>query len=255
MLDLNLQILLASLSVSLISLIGLFTFGTKVSKYAKFFVSIATGAILGDIFYHILPEVLETPNLNAKVVFSFVLAGIIVMFLIESVFRHIHCHEILEENHNHDQHKHIENPLGKMNLIGNSLHNFLDGALIAASFLVSPVAGWATTFAIITHEIPVEMGNYMILIHSGYTKSKALFYNFVTAGFGLLGSVAIIILGQKFQSTLPCISAFAAGFLLYIALSDLVPEIHINHNKKPNYFHLVLIILAILFMYYISTLE
>ena len=252
----NISILLASLSVSLISLIGILTFGIKASKYAKFFIAVATGAILGDVFYHILPEVLETPEINNKLIFSFVLGGIVTMFLIESIFRHIHCHQILEQhNHKQEDHKHIQNPLGTMNLIGNSLHNFLDGALIAASFLVSPVAGWATTFAIITHEIPVELGNYMILIHSGYSKSKALFYNFISAGFGLLGSIAIILLGQSFQSTLPYISAFAAGFLLYIAMSDLIPEIHVNHNQKPNYFNLVLIILAVLFMYYISTLE
>jgi zinc and cadmium transporter len=253
---LNLQILLASTLVSLLSLVGIFTFGTKVSKFAKFFVSIATGAILGDVFYHILPEVLETPEINIQHIFSFILAGVMTMFLIESIFRHIHCHEMLEDNHSHDHgHKHIENPLGKLNLIGNSLHNFIDGALIATSFLISPVAGWATTFAIFAHEIPTEMGNFMILIHSGYTKQKALLYNFITAGFGLLGSVAIILLGQSFQSTLPYISAFAGGFLLYIALSDLVPEIHTNHNKKPNYLHFVLIISAIVFMYLLTKFE
>jgi zinc and cadmium transporter len=252
---LNLQILLASLSVSLISLIGLFTFGTKVSKYAKFFISIATGAILGDVFYHILPEVLETKDINIQSIFSCLLLGIMSMFLIESIFRHIHCHEILEdESHLHPD-KHIKNPIGKINLIGNSLHNFIDGSLIAASFLISPVAGWATTLAIVIHEIPTEMGNFMILIHSGYTKQKALFYNFITAGFGLFGSVTVILLGQNFESFLPYISAFAAGFLLYIALSDLIPEIHVNHNKKLNYIHFVLIITAIVFMYLLTRFE
>jgi zinc and cadmium transporter len=253
----NITILFASLLVSLISLIGLFTFGTKVSKYAKFFVSIATGAILGDVFYHIFPEVLETPEVNIQLIFSLVLAGIMTMFLIESIFRHIHCHEVLDEHDHHhdDEHKHIKNPIGSMNLIGNSLHNFLDGALIAASFLISPVAGWATTFAIVLHEIPTEIGNFMILIHSGYSKTKALWYNFMTAGFGLLGSVAVILLGSQFEFSLPYISAFAGGFLLYIALSDLVPEIHTNHNKKPNYLHFALIIIAIIFMYLLTKME
>ncbi len=253
MFDQNTQIIFASILVSLISLIGIFTFGTKSTKYAKFFVSIATGAILGDIFYHILPEVLETPNLDIKLIFSFVLGGIVTMFLIESIFRHIHCHEVVEEKANPQ--KHIQNPVGVMNLIGNSLHNFLDGALIAASFLISPVAGWATTFAIIAHEIPVEMGNYMILIHSGYSRSKALFYNFITAGFGLIGSLAIILIGSQMESNLPYISGFAAGFLLYIGLSDLIPEIHTNHNKKHNYIHFALVLLAIAFMYWLTKME
>jgi zinc and cadmium transporter len=250
------QILSASVLVSLVSLIGLFTFGTKVSRYAKYFISIATGAILGDVFYHVLPEVLETPEINIQWVFSFILLGVVTMFLIESIFRHIHCHEMLEksEHHGHD-HKHVKNPIGKMNLIGNSLHNFLDGALIAASFYISPVAGWATTFAIFLHEIPTEIGNFMILIHSGYTKSKALFYNFVTALFGLLGSVFVILLGQSLETSLPYLSAFAGGFLLYIAMSDLIPEIHTNHNKKPNYIHFVLILAAIGFMYFLTRLE
>jgi zinc and cadmium transporter len=253
---LNLQILVASLLISLLSLLGLFTFGTKINKFAKYFVSLSTGAILGDVFYHILPEVLETQQLKPDIIFSFILLGIMTMFLIESIFRHIHCHETLESEAHHDHnHKHIENPIGKMNLIGNSLHNFLDGALIAISFLVNPLAGWATTFAIMVHEIPVEIGNFMLLLHSGYSKSKALFYNGITAIFGLIGSLTVIVIGQNFQNVLPYISSFAAGFLLYIAMSDLIPEIHINHNKKPNYIHFALIIIAIVFMYLLSELE
>jgi zinc and cadmium transporter len=252
---LNIQILAASLLVSLLSLIGLLTFATKVSKYAKFFISIATGAILGDVFYHIMPEVLETHEINVQLVFSLILIGIMTMFLIESIFRHIHCHEMLDEHSHEHTHGHTKNPIGSLNLIGNSLHNFIDGALIATSFLISPLVGWATTFAIFAHEIPTEMGNFMILIHSGYTKQKALFYNFITAGFGLLGSVAIILLGKSFEPSLPYISAFAGGFLLYIAMSDLIPEIHINHNKKPNYAHFILIVFAIGFMYLLTTLE
>jgi zinc and cadmium transporter len=261
---LNLQILIASAIVSLISLIGIFTFSSKITRYAKFFVAIATGAMLGDVFFHILPEVLETPDLDLRLIFGFTLLGIMTMFLFESIFRHIHCHEVLEEaNHNHSSHsddhskdhKHIQNPLGTMNLIGNSLHNFLDGVLIATSFLVSPVAGIATTIAIIIHEIPVEISNFMLLIHSGFTRTKALLYNSITAIFGLLGAVVVIMVGGSFEVVLPYLSSFAAGFLLYISMSDLIPEIHIDHSRRPNYLNFLLIVLAAGFMYWLGILE
>jgi zinc and cadmium transporter len=248
------SIILASTLVSLISFVGLFAFSSRITKYAKYFVAIATGAMLGDVFFHILPEVFETKNIEPLSIFTPVLFGIIVMFLFETIFRHIHCHEQLV--HDHIGHDHMQNnPLGTMNLIGNSLHNFLDGVLIAGAFLVSPVAGWATTAAIVAHEIPIETSNFMLLIHSGFSKSKALLYNGLTAIFGILGSVLVIVLGSSFDSILPYLSSFAAGFLLYISMSDLIPEIHTNHSKKPNYFNFILILIAIGFMYWLKSIE
>jgi zinc and cadmium transporter len=251
-------IILASLLVSSLSLIGIFAFSKKINKVASYFIAIATGALLGDVFIHILPEIIEEKTVEPGIIFLFVLAGILGMFIFESIFRHIHCHETMEHNHFDEhsaEHKHSKNPLGIMNLVGNSLHNYIDGALIAASFLISPVVGWSTTLAIILHEVPVEISNFMLLVHSGYSKSKALLYNGLTALFGLLGTISILALGDSVGVYLPYFSALAAGFLLYIAMSDLIPEIHTNHSKKPNYVNLVLIILAILFMYLLTKLE
>ena len=251
------SIFFASALVSLISLVGLLTISSKVTKFAKYFVAIATGAMLGDVFFHILPEVLESPNFPSQTVFAMVLIGILSMFLFETIFRHIHCHEQLEQNHleNVNDQGNGNRPLGTMNLIGNSLHNFLDGVLIASAFVVSPIAGWATTIAIIAHEIPIETSNFMILVHSGFSKQKALAYNGLTALFGLLGSATVVLIGDKFSPLLPYLSSFACGFLLYVAMSDLIPEIHTNHSKKPNYFNFILIVLAIAFMYLLKTLE
>jgi zinc and cadmium transporter len=241
----------ASIIVSLISFIGLFAFSSRIIKFAKYFVAVATGAMLGDVFFHILPEIFENKELETLPIFGTVLLGIIIMFLFETIFRHIHCHQKSETDH--INHKH-QNPLGIMNLIGNSLHNFLDGVLIAGSFLISPVAGIATTIAIIIHEIPIETSNFMLLVHSGFSKKKALLYNGLTAIFGILGTVLVLIVGNNFDSFLPFLAAFASGFLLYIALSDLVPEIHINHNKKPNYINFFLMLVAIGLMYFTATM-
>jgi zinc and cadmium transporter len=250
----NITIILASLLVSSLSLIGIFAFSKKINKFARYFVAIATGALLGDVFIHILPEVLEDKTIEPNIILLTVLAGIIGMFIFESIFRHIHCHQALDHDH-FDDHKSTKNPLGIMNLVGNSLHNYIDGALIAASFLISPVVGWGTTLAIVLHEIPVEISNYMLLVHSGYSKSKALLYNGLTAIFGLIGTLSVLSLGDSVNTYLPYFSALAAGFLLYIAMSDLIPEIHINHSKKPNYTNLILIIFAIFFMYWLTKLE
>jgi zinc and cadmium transporter len=252
----NITIILASLLVSSLSLIGIFAFSKKINKYASYFIAIATGALLGDVLIHILPEIIEEKTIEPTTIFLTVLAGIIGMFIFESVFRHIHCHQTLDHDHfdNHN-HKETKSPLGIMNLVGNSLHNYIDGALIAASFLISPVVGWGTTLAIVLHEIPVEISNYMLLVHSGFSKNKALLYNGLTAIFGLVGTLSVLALGDSVNIYLSYFSALAAGFLLYIAMSDLIPEIHINHSKKPNYTNLILIIFAILFMYWLTKLE
>ncbi len=259
---LNSTIILASLLVSLVSLVGIISLPLKIVKFAKYFVAIATGALLGDVFFHILPEIVDIPGISIDNVFLFTLLGIGAMFIFESIFRHIHCHEQLKHNH-HESHNYSHdnltqksnNPLGTMNLIGNTLHNFLDGVLIASSFIVNPVAGWATTLAIIAHEIPIEMSNFALLIHSGFSRQKALIYNGLTAIFGLFGSLTVIFFGQILNEQLPYLSAFGAGFLLYIAMSDLIPEIHTNHSRKPNYLNFILIILAILLMYWLKTIE
>lgn len=257
MININIQILLASLLVSTISLVGVITFGNGLSRLAKYFISIAIGTILGDVFFHILPEVLEDQEIDLKRIFAFLLLGILTMFLLESKFRHIHCHQGLEDpehDHNYSNNK----ILGKMNLISNSLHNFVDGILIATTFLIDPTVGFATTIAIIAHEIPTEISNFMILIHSGYSKNKALLYNAITAVFGLLGSLIVILTQDQLASYLPSISSFTAGFLLYIAMSDLIPEVHSHKSKKSrfdSYLHIFLIIIGIALMYFLTTLE
>jgi zinc and cadmium transporter len=240
------EAILASFLLCLVSCIGAINLKGNIKNYTSIFLPLATGAILGDIFFHLLPEIteIEDPAFNKNLIFGLILLGILFMFLIEILVKDVHNHNTeIDKTH-----------LSKLNLIGNSLHNFIDGVLIGSSFLIDPSVGWATTFAILLHEIPVELGNYVILIHSGYSKGKALFYNFLSSLFGLTGTLLVVIVGYKFESVLVLLTSFAVGFLLYISMSDLIPEIH-NIKSKKRFTSLFLILTAIIFMFLLKYFE
>jgi len=218
--------ILAVIIVSAISLVGVFTLAIK-SKYLNnilhFFVAFSTGALIGDTFLHLLPEAIEK---NSRTVWPLALIiGILFFFLLEKILRWRHCHEEACENPKH---------LGPMNLIGDGFHNIIDGILIGASFLVSPTLGLATTVAVILHEIPQEMGDFGVLLHSGYTVKKALFYNFLSGLVSVFGAILILIVGQSVVSVTNFMIPLAAGGFLYIALSDLVPELHKETKGKTT---------------------
>ena len=164
--------ILASISlVSLISLVGIVTFlikGKPLQEIIFYFVGFSAGALIGGAFLHILPEALEKSS--PTFVFSWVISGITLFFLMEKYFYWRHCHDENCQVHSFTY----------LNLIGDSLHNFFDGMVIAASFTVSIKVGLATTLAVIAHEIPHELGNFAVLVYGGFSKLKALFFNFLT---------------------------------------------------------------------------
>ena len=232
------QSLFAALTVSLISLIGIFFVDIKkVSRVTKYFVSIAAGALISDVFLHILPEV-------AKQGFSrgyglIMIFAILFYIILEGVVRWHHSHS----GDDLELHSHGHSHIGWLSLVGGLVHNMVDGIAIAASFAVSNEVGIITTFAIIMHEIPHEIANFGVLIHSGFSKTKAIIANFVTALTSLLG----VVLFYSFPSAREIstgLSVFAAGALLYIALADMIPEVHENNHKKIDYMSLVFIILG-----------
>lgn len=218
--------LVSVLAISLISLVGIFTLSfkdTTIKKYVFILVSLAIGALLGDSFLHLIPEALEKSG-NATKVFLFVILGIYIFFILEK-FLHWHHHQ-------EDSEKHIK-PVGKMILISDGFHNFLDGIIIGASYMISVPVGIATTIAVVLHEIPQEIGDYGVLIHAGYTKSRALFLNFVSALLSVIGVLIVFIVGQKIENIFVWLLAIAAGGFIYIALTDLIPELH-DHNEKEK---------------------
>jgi zinc and cadmium transporter len=213
--------------VSLISLIGVFVFFLKRSftdKIVHTLVAFAIGSLLGAAFFNILPEIAESNNEN---IFSYVLMGLLLFFIMERYIHWHHCHNGNCEN----SHKH--EPVTYLNLIGDGFHNFVDGALIAASFMISVPIGIVTTFAIITHEIPQELSDFAILIHGGFSKKKALMFNFLSSLTSILGVIVTFLFAKSVEGLLPIILAIAAGGFIYIATADLIPEIH-KENKREN---------------------
>ena len=235
--------------VSLVSLVGVFSLSIKeniLKKYINFFISLAIGALLGDAFIHIIPEAYIS-SLGTNLASILVIAGILFFFVIEK-FIHWHHHgEDKEEEHIH--------PVGKLVLFTDGFHNLIDGAIIGASFLVSPHVGVATTIAVVLHEIPQEIGDFAVLIHAGYTKKRALWLNFISALASVLGLAIVVIFGNIIEGASMYFIPIAAGGFIYIAVADLIPELHKTKNTKHSIIQLGIIMLGILSMLALLLIE
>lgn len=220
--------IVAALLVSAISLVGVFALSMKetlLRRTLTLLISLAAGALLGDAFIHLIPEAFEATG-NAAFVSFLILAGILSFFLLEKFLRWHHSHG---EDEFSPEHARIH-PLGHLVLVSDGLHNLIDGLAIGAAFIISPQVGIATTVAIALHEIPQEIGDFGLLIHSGFTRAKALLMNFVSALFALIGVGLAFSLVELNASFLTYIAAFAAGNFVYIACADIVPELF----RKPS---------------------
>jgi len=215
--------------VSLISLIGiitLFTAGKKLCKLVSFLVGLATGALFGGAFLHMIPETFKEIS-NETVASIFILFGIAIFFILE---KFLHWHH---EHHHHDKEDHIK-PFGYLNLVSDGVHNLIDGIIIAAAYMINIEVGISTTVAVILHEIPQEIGDFGLLIHAGFSKSKALLLNLLSASLSLVGVIIVLIVGNSITSITAYILAIAAGGFIYIAGSDLVPELHKTNDFKSS---------------------
>ena len=230
-----LQILVSVAVVSLISLIGIVTFlmkGKFLDKMLFYFVSFATGALLGGAFLDLIPEAMGRWGTS---VIPFVLAGIVSFFVIERFLYFYHCHKMKCPVHTFTY----------MNLIGDGIHNFVDGMLIAASFITSIPLGIVTSVAVICHEIPQELGDFSILLYGGFKKEKALFYNFLTSLTAFAGALAVYFLSASVQNIDSFLVPFGAGGFIYLAMTDLLPELHKTEEKKETVIHLILMLAGI----------
>ena len=220
--------LLSVAIVSLISLIGVFTFSIKKEKLEKFLiysVSLSTGTLFGDAFIHLIPEAYSQIS-NKILPALFILVGILTFFVLEKYVHWRHCHHVASANHPH--------PFSYTILFGDAVHNFIDGMIIAASFFVSVPVGLATTIAVVFHEIPHELGNFGSLVYGGFTKQRALFLNFVTAIISILGALVVLSIGDKVSGLINFLVPFAAGGFIYVASADLIPELHRNTEVKKT---------------------
>lgn len=219
-------------AVSLVSLIGIFwlTVNDRLLKKLIFaLVSLSVGVLFGDVFIHILPELYEGAR-RPETISLAVLLGIALFFVLEKLMHVDRAHEGGRDAHSTEEHR----ALGPMILAADSLHNFLDGAIIGASYMVSMEVGVATTVAVLLHEIPHEVGNFGILLHAGYSKGKAILYNCLTALAAFGGLIAAAALGFGEQGASDILLAVAAGGFVYIAGSDLVPELQKETRLKSS---------------------
>jgi len=241
MLEIYLYTLISILFVSLISLIGILTLFTNkkhLSKMLLFLISFSAGALLGDAFIHLIPESFE--SFNPLVISFSIIAGILIFFILEKIIHWRHCHMPTSKEHIH--------PLGKMNLIVDIFHNFLDGIIIATSYIVSIPLGIATTIAVLLHEIPQEIGDFGVLIYAGYSRKKALILNFLISLTAVIGGIIGIVLSKYISAFSSIMIAFTAGGFIYIGASDLIPELKKETSIKKTTIQILGIILGIALM-------
>ncbi len=234
--------LLSVLIVSLISFVSVFSLSLSeqfLKKYIFIFISLAVGALLGDAFLHLIPESFESFS-NPGLAGVLIIAGITGFFAVEKYLHWHHHGEDAEEPHIH--------PVGKLVLFSDGIHNIADGMIIGASFIASIPLGIATTMAVILHEIPQELGDFTVLLHSGYTKYKAIWFNFLSALSAFFGVLISFALGQAGEGFVSWILSLAAGGFIYIAVADLIPELHKTKELKHSFLQAAGIIIGILAM-------
>jgi zinc and cadmium transporter len=242
--------LLSVIAVSLISLMGIsaLLLHKDVKKITFLLVSFAVGGLFGDAFIHLLPESFEEISSNLAIGL-YILLGIMVFFVLEKFLRWRHCH--LSEN---EEHVHVH-PVVTMNLVGDGVHNMIDGMVIGASYLISTPLGLTTTLAIVLHEIPQEMGDFGVLVHGGLSVKKALVFNFLSALTAVIGTILSLTIGPHVQGYTLALVPITAGGFIYIAGSDLLPELQHEVKIGHSLLQFTMILLGIGIMALLVILE
>ena len=238
--------LAASLFISLGSLAGVVTLFVKPEKLSSillFLVSLSAGALMGSAFIHLLPEAVE--SIPPTPLFNTVLVSFVSFFLLEKIFHWRHCHKGVCDVHT----------FGYMNLVGDTVHNFIDGLIIATTFMADYRLGLITALAIALHEIPQEIGDFGVLLYAGYTRTRALISNFVVALTTPLGVIVGFALAPQLKGLLSYLIPFAVGGFIYISASDLLPEIRKETSQKKSLISFGVFTAGILLMYVTSFLE
>lgn len=240
----------SAITVSILSFVGLLflSFGrVKLEKNLLFLVSFAVGALAGDAFIHLIPEAFEKMGMPLYTSLL-IIVGMLVFFVVEKFIRWRHCHIPTSEKHLH--------PVATLNLIGEGVHNLIDGILIGASYIVSIPIGITTTLAVALHEIPQEIGDFGVLIHAGFSVKRALLFNFGAALMAVLGTVIALAVGSHVEVFSLAMLPITAGGFIYIAASDLIPELQKSCDKLAiNFSQFVSILLGIGLMSLLVLLE
>ncbi len=247
MLPLIALILICIFLVSVISLIGIVFVVLSEKWFNKallMLVGFASGSLLGGAFFHLIPEAIEkvgkASSITVENIFLALALGFLIFFVLEK-FLWRHCHE---------REKCPVHPFAYLNLVGDGIHNFIDGIIIAASFMVSQDAslGFIVTLAVAAHEIPQEIGDFSILLYGGFSKTKALIYNFLTAVTAMAGGI-FAFYGSAFLPQTPYLLAFAAGGFIYIASTDLIPELHRERKALNSFLQFIMLSIGLFLMW------
>ena len=235
--------------VSLISLVGIVTIMVGVQRLDRvipLLISLAVGGLFGDALVHLLPEAFEKSTSPALTSF-YVILGILLFFALE---RFLHWH------HEHRSHSvNPVHPVAYINLVSDGVHNFLDGLIIGASYLVSVPLGVTTTLAVALHEIPQEQGDFGILVHAGFTPRRALLMNFLSAGLAFVGVVISLVVGLNINDYAVFMVPLTAGGFIYIAGSDLIPELHRERELSGSLAQFSMMVTAIGLMFLLLLLD
>lgn len=237
-------IIAVSLAGGLLSVLAAAALSVAVgTQRISMLISYAIGALLGAAFLEILPEALEKGE--PRQMAGTVLFGIMVFFVLEKLVLWRHCHHDHCEAHEAHAPAHDHGRSGLLILVGDTFHNFVDGILIAAAFLDSTQLGIVTALAIIAHEIPQEVGDYMILLHSGYSKMRALAFNLLSSLATLVGATLAYFALSDLQEWIPTLLGLAAASMIYVAVADLIPGLHKRTELKATLQQVLLIGLGI----------
>lgn len=242
-------IIVFTLLGSVVSLIGgvLLLYKEKLALNISHFLSaFAAGTLLGAAFFDLLPEASE--KAGETNIFLWTAIGVIVFFLLERIIHWYHHHQY---NISGGETKRSTIPLI---IIGDSVHNFIDGVVIAATFLVNIPLGVVTTFAVIAHEIPQEIGDFGILLYKGMRRKKIILINIASALVALIGAILAYTLGDLLENLLPIMLALSAGFFIYIAASDLIPEIHSEEKREIALIETLLLLFGVFIIYFLVIL-
>jgi zinc and cadmium transporter len=236
--------------ISVISLVGVLVLWLKdqqLNKILLYLVSFSVGGLFGDAFIHLIPEAIEESGFGTSTSLL-ILLGILSSFVVEKFLQWRHCHVPTSIEHPHS--------FAYMNLFGDGVHNLVDGLIVGGSYLVSIPIGISMTLAVIFHEIPQELGDFGVLIHGGFSKKKVVWFNFLTGLTAILGAVIAFVVGTNLEGFIPLLIPFAAGNFIYIAGSDLIPELRKDEpNPKKATLQVVCITLGVIMMLLILLLE
>lgn len=234
-------------AVSLVSLVGLASLSMaagRLRRLATVLVSFAVGALLGDAFIHLMPETFARRHGSTLAPSLRILAGVLLFFVVEKLLR------------GRRRSGEAVRPLATINIIGDAIHNLIDGVLIGASYLASPALGVSTTVAVLFHEIPQELGDFGVLVHGGLGVRKAVLLNLASASLAIVGTAGTLLVGQAAGTTVTALLVpLTAGGFVYIAAADLIPELQRDRTGRGLFTQAALIALGIAVMALLTLLE